>query len=198
MDTPVRVVDKTRSDHLAATRAFLYVWLAAILETYVKSEIKAVFAHIASQQVPISRLKDNWWSLTANSLFRSISDVKKYRDKWDKRIELFDHTKDSTPASFDSDCIPLDGKTLRAYHFSTLWKIFEFQPPYLPSPTHGLALEDLADGRNDVAHGNIEPITFGKTKTTLDVLSMAGKVEDIVTHFAAAKERCLNAQAYVR
>ena len=194
----LKVHNKFQWDHSALTRAYHYVWMAAVLETYIKKELRDLLDQVSSAGVSPADLKIGWLTMSANSIFRSVIDGKKYPDHWESRLELFKHTSAIASTTFDLDCLPLDGRPLRKRHFSLIWSLLEFPQPILPTASHGLALEDLANSRNQVAHGNVEPVTFGKSKTCQDAINIAEKVEDIIMHFSIAKETCLKSKAYLR
>jgi hypothetical protein len=102
------------------------------------------------------------------------------------------------PAAFNPDTLPLDGRTLRAEHFERIWHVFGIPGPSLPAPKHGMALKDLAEGRNKVAHGTVDPISFGKSKAASDVIQLSYRVDEILVHVLAQLDDYLVQARYAR
>jgi hypothetical protein len=69
---------------------------------------------------------------------------------------------------------------------------------HVPHARHSLALRDLADGRNKLAHGEVDPVVFGRGKNVIDIRRLVEMVEDIILHFGAAALRYLANNEYVR
>lgn len=111
---------------------------------------------------------------------------------------MFATVMDTAPCAFAVDSLPLDGRTLRANHFETMWAVFGFPRPVLPHPTHSLALADLAQGRNDVAHGLVDPVTFGRGKATPDVAKLIDRIEDVILHLLVTADAYLTSKLYQR
>ena len=68
----------------------------------------------------------------------------------------------------------------------------------VPSALHRVALRDLADGRNKVAHGHVEPELFGKSKAASDVKNLIGRIEAIGEHVILCGESYINNEEYLR
>jgi hypothetical protein len=94
--------------------------------------------------------------------------------------------------------IPLDGRTIRLDHLETIWEVFGLPGNSIPSPLHALALRDLADARNKVAHGEERASTVAGGKSVTDTLRLYGKVEEVITHFWDAATDYLSKQGYKR
>jgi hypothetical protein len=117
---------------------------------------------------------------------------------WRARVDVLEDVDSLTPCSFGVTEFALDNRTLRADHFEMIWQLFGFAPPSLPRLVHRLALHDLAETRNDLAHGVAWPSDVARAKPTTEVLRMVGFVEDIVEHVALATDAYLTTSAYLR
>jgi hypothetical protein len=184
-------------DRCALAKAFYYVWLEAILEDTVKNSFSALLGELNAAAVPQEKLRTSLFSLLCEPELDSISDRKRH-SSWPNRISLFSRLVDKAPATFNQSILPLDNRTLRGEHFDTIWLVLGLPGTSLPSPLHRVALSDLAEGRNDVAHGAVQPIVFGKAKATIDMLNLVGRVEDVVSHYLAALEDYLGKQQFSR
>lgn len=181
----------------AALKASVYVWLAATLERVVNESLRELLLEINASGVTQNAIRTSLFGLICDAEFASISDRNR-QTSWPMRTAIFGRLVDPTPPNFSPDTLPLDGRTLRAEHFETLWLVFGFPGPALPDPRHRTALKDLAEGRNNVAHGNVDPVIFGKAKATSDVRNLTNHIEDITSHLFATMDDYLNRQLYRR
>jgi hypothetical protein len=187
----------TLRDRAAATKAFIYVWLSAILEKAVKDSLTALLVELNSAGVSQDKVRSSLFSLLCEPELDSISDRKRQLG-WESRVALFARVIDKTPAKFLPQILPLDNRTLRGEHFDTIWLVFGLPGTSLPSHLHRAALLDLAEGRNEVAHGTTQPVSFGKAKATSDLVKLASRVEDVICHLVIALEDFIAKKHYVR
>ncbi|WP_457356117.1 MAE_28990/MAE_18760 family HEPN-like nuclease [Roseateles sp. P5_D6] len=171
----------TQKERAAAQRAAAYVWLAALLERTVRDALKATVREITAAAPPLNQIRASLHTLLCDAHFASIA-AQRRSASWETKRKIFESTAATDAAVFSEDLLPLDGKTLRGEHFDVIWAVFDIHGDSLPTPRHRIALKDLAEGRNDVAHGNIDPIVFGRTKATTDMLRLASHIDDVITH----------------
>jgi hypothetical protein len=93
---------------------------------------------------------------------------------------------------------PLDGRTIKPTHLESIWAVYDLPGNPMPTSLHAFALRDLCDGRNTVAHGNTDPVTFGRSKAYNDVLRRISQIEDIAVHIAVTGVNYLESQGYLR
>jgi hypothetical protein len=181
----------------ATTRATAYVWTSATLEAFVKSSLSAVLAEINGAAVPRQRLKLCLHSLVTHSSFAALQSVRGL-NMWDERVRALEDIDSGVVAPFNTTVLPLDGRTLRHQHFDAIWRVFGFRPPSLPKPVCSFALTDLAEGRNELAHGHTSAEDFVRTKTTAHVLRVLSLVEDVAEHLSIAADAYLANKEYLR
>lgn len=196
-DVAVLTASADVRDRSATTRALVYVWLAAALERFVRDALQFLLLELNALCLPHAGIRTSVFSLVADDLVERVR-VRKRRGAWLQRIEMFDIVQSSQQAVFSPDVLPLDGRTLRPEHFENIWLVFGFAGSSLPSRLHAPALNDLAEGRNLVAHGNVDPISFGKTKATADLVRLSQRVEDVATHLTMAIEAYLASGGFKR
>lgn len=184
-------------ERAAASRAAAYVWLAATLERVVRDALQATLREISSLAPPLRDLRLSLFSLVCESEFDSVSSRNR-STAWKSKISLFLRTADVGPATFSEDVLPLDGRTIRAEHFDTIWLVLGIPSASVPSPLHRIALRDLADGRNEVAHGHTDPVAFGRTKVTADMLRLTKRVDDVITHLLTELDLYVDRRLFVR
>jgi hypothetical protein len=180
----------------AKTKAWAYVWMAAATEQYVKEVIQAVLAEINAQAVPQANLKKCLFSLVLASDLDSLKTANKAKS-WRQRSALFNATGLTRTVAFNLDVRPLDGRTITADHFECIWEVFGFTPPHVPHPKHKLAMKELAENRNKVAHGHVDPITFGRSKTVTDLTRLSDHVEEVLLHLWDRAEDYLTNRLYL-
>lgn len=94
--------------------------------------------------------------------------------------------------------MPLDGRTIRGEHFDAIWLVLGLTPPSVPSAFHRIALRDLADGRNEIAHGHKDPVMFGRSKATSDMNRMASRVDEVILHLLVSLDAYIDGRQYER
>ena len=166
---------------MARYKAGAYIWVAACLEAYIKAFVPAVVREINESSISATQLRPSLLTLLFDDTFKSIQN-KSGIDMWIRRVELMQSISDGGPVSFKNVPVPTDGGTVRPKHLETLWKVFGFKGEALVSPVHRMALTEVADWRNYLAHGSEDPVKFGLGKTATDVVRMVTKIEDIVIH----------------
>jgi HEPN superfamily RiboL-PSP-like protein len=186
-----------KRDEAAKVKAASYVFLSACLENFVRSSLESILVEISLQKVPLSQIRSSLFSLACHTTFQSISDSRRER-AWTLRTELF-RTLFDTSTIFLSDYeLPLDKRTLSLAHFQNIWSVFGFRGHSLPSPLHVAALEELRTGRNNVAHGHTDPITFGRSKAIHDVSRLVQRIEDVIEYLIIEAEDYLTRKGYLR
>lgn len=184
-------------ERAASARAAAYVWLAATLERIVRDSIQATFREISVLAPSYKDLRLSLFSLICEGEFESVS-ARARNNAWEMKINLFGRTVDPSPAALSEHILPLDGRTIRAEHFDTIWLVLGLPTPSIPTAFHRMALRDLADGRNEVAHGNTDPVAFGRSKATRDLLGLTTRVEDVIAHLIASLDDYVGRRLYVR
>jgi hypothetical protein len=196
-DTAVISPSSPVQERGAAVRASAYVWLAALLERIARDALQATLREITQLAVPVKDLRFSLFSLLCDGEFASIADRSR-SSSWEQKIALFLRTAEAKPALLAENILPLDGRTIRGEHFDTIWLVLGLGAPSVPSPLHRIALKDLADGRNEIAHGHIDPVTFGRSKATNDMLGIAKRVDEVILHLLGSLDAYVDKQQYTR
>lgn len=168
-----------------------------MLERVVKDAIKATLREIAARAPALKDLRLSLFTLICDSQFESMVSQSK-SNAWETKIALLQRTVDPAPALFPEHVLPLDGKTIRAEHFDAIWLVLGLPSSSTPSAVHRLALKELAEGRNEVAHGDQDPVSFGRIKATVDLLNLVNRVDDIVIHLLSRLDEYIEKRIYER
>lgn len=189
--------DPIARDRAALVKAFAYVWTAAALEAFIRSVLQALSRELTSQHIAACDVQPCLLALSHFAAFDSLRDLAGMK-QWNRRVELLHGAASSSSLVFSESELPIDQRTLRLEHFRTIWAVYGLSGDPLPTPRHVLALNELAEGRNDVAHGHMPALQFGRRKATSDVTRIVQHVEEIVIHTAGAIDRYLTTKAYRR
>jgi hypothetical protein len=196
---PIKLIHSSiLRDQSARTIASGYVWLAASMERYFKVVLQSVFAEINSSGITYDMLKPCLFSSVCSPELASLKQLNDHKKVWPRRIEMFSRLLDSNTVNLNLTEIPYDGGTVRSDHLEVMWAVFGMPGNSIPSPLHRLALTDVADGRNAVAHGEVDPIAFGRSKNPSDFLNTITRIEDIVMHIANSSNDYLLNRGYLR
>ncbi|NVJ01690.1 hypothetical protein HV824_26715 [Myxococcus sp. AM009] len=189
--------DVSLRDAAAEAKASAYIWVAAALERYVKDTLAALVQELNLRGQLVRDLRLSTCSLLMFSHLDALRHVSGL-DAWLRRVDMFEEILSSTQAVFNGAVLPLDGKTIKAEHLETIWRVFGFDGPHVPHPRHRLVLKDLSECRNKLAHGEVSPVRFGRGKIMHDVFRMVEATEEIVLHVNQAGDVYLSGAGYRR
>lgn len=196
-DVSVLTASLQVKERSAVIRAHVYIWLAALLERIVRDAIRDSLRELSALGLPCNRFRASLFALLCHPEIMSVVDRNR-QTGWAVRVGLFDRVLADVPAMFSEDILPLDGRTLRGEHFDNIWIVLGLPGHSLPGPQHRAALKDLAEGRNEVAHGHLDPVFFGKAKATADLIGLAVRVDEIITHLLSALDEYIGKRQYAR
>lgn len=196
-DVAVLSASLANKERSAVIRAHVYVWLAALLERVVRDSIRDSLRELSALGLPCNKVRASLFALLCDPDIMSVADRTR-QTGWSVRVDLFNRVVANAPASFSEHILPLDGRTLRGEHFDNIWVVFGLPGASLPAPQHRVALKDLAEGRNEVAHGHLDPVLFGKAKATSDLLRLAGRVDEVISHLLGALDDYLGKKNFAR
>lgn len=197
IDTEILAADATRRGRLAIEKSGIYIWLASALESFVSQYLSELLSAINKLALPKSSLRGSLFSMLAAPQLDRLRDIRRLK-MWQERAALFPHVLDTATAALQSNYLPLDGRTLKPEHFETVWLVFALPAPSLPGPLHKLALTDLGEWRNRLAHGEEDPVRFGRHKTVCELRRTVQMVEDIAEHLFLAGDQYMSAKGYLR
>jgi len=178
-------------------RAAAYVYVGAAIERVTSDLLAAALAEISAATVEIRKVRLSLVALIQAPLLDSLQDIRGLK-MWLKRVEILATTDDQSSCTFDALCLPLDGRTIRPQHLEVIWTVFGFSTPPVPNPVSRLALNDLADARNTVAHGEDSPSRIAGQRSVTDMLKLIDTIEDIVIHMWSTISDYLAQEEYLR
>ncbi|MFE0272002.1 MAE_28990/MAE_18760 family HEPN-like nuclease [Streptomyces sp. NPDC058992] len=174
-----------------------YVYVAAAVEKFINSALSAVIDEINSASIHYCDLRISLFAMIESNRLESLQQVRGLK-MWKRRREVFSSLHEPSACQMSIEDLPLDGRTIRLDHLETIWEVFGFPGSSIPSPLHALALRDLADARNKIAHGEERASVVAGGKSITDTLRLYGKVEEVITHFWDASTDYLSSQSYRR
>ncbi|MGS1104690.1 MAE_28990/MAE_18760 family HEPN-like nuclease [Achromobacter anxifer] len=188
--TPVR-------ERAVAMRASAYIWMAAALERVVRDSLAATFREISGSSPQLRDLRLSLFALVCDGEFESVSGRAR-GNSWSTKVNMLQRTMAVEPAVLSEHILPLDGRTIRGEHFDVIWLVLGLSRDSMPSPIHRVALKDLADGRNEVAHGHEDPVHFGRKKATRDIIKLINRVEEVIFHLLIGLDEYIVQRKYFR
>lgn len=173
----------------AEMRAGVFVWTAAALEQFMPEFITESMDTISARGLLATDLRFSLFASFCETHFHTVrsADV---RNAWRSRIAILEALEAADPVTMDAG--PMDGRTVRAYHFEVLWALYGLPGSPWPLPVHRQVLEDLANSRNDVAHGAVSPVVFGRGRTFQDCRRMLDRMDELVLHVVLAMDSYLH------
>ena len=180
----------------AEMRAGIFVWTGAAIEQFVASLLKEALEFISAQPIVASDLRYELFSFFCDRDFHGVRSGDQ-RVSWMSRIEIMRMLEAADPVVLTGSG-PLDGKTIRPYHFEAIWMTFALPGSPWPGGVHQAVLKDLADRRNEVAHGSVDPVEFGRQRTFEDCLKMLGRIDEIAMHATIVLDSYLHSASYRR
>lgn len=178
-------------------RASAYVYLAAAFEAQVYATASALAAEISATSLSLADMRLSLFAISGARSFAALGDVRGLKN-WQRRCQVLDQINSSDPVQLDGADLPLDGRTIRPEHLGALWEVFGLPGTPVPSPLHALALRDLADSRNNVAHGNELLSVVAGRKSPADMLRLVVRMEEIGLHLYTMATEYLDRMMYRR
>lgn len=178
-------------------RALAMLEVAAGFERFLSRVVDKLNFEISRAGIRKSEVTRTIMSVALNDIFSSIKSVQGVK-LIGKRVELFrqlelDHAVD---VSFVKSGLLYGGKTPRGEHISLIWSVYSIDQPFSPSQQHILALDSLADSRNEMAHGETSMIQAGRRKTSSDVFNLIEKIDELALHLIAKMDGYLAGEGY--
>lgn len=184
-------------DVRVSIQAASYIYVAAAVEKCVNSMLTAIVDEINAASLDHCDLRASLFAMIESGRLESLQQLRGLK-MWKRRREVFSFLNERSPCQMSIENLPLDGRTIRPDHLETVWDVFGFPGNSIPSPLHALALRDLAEARNKVAHGEERASKVAGEKSIPDMLKLFERIEEIVTHFWEATTDYLSRQSYKR
>lgn len=178
-------------------KAGVYVWLAACIEAFVKGFLSRLIRDISQSNLNCNQIRVELIAVCAGATFSRIEELRKLK-KWHERIAALRNAFDSCPATMQDQHLPLDGRTIEPYHLEIIWAVFALPRAPFQNPLQKLALLEIAENRNKVAHGSVQPEALGGAKTIPDMERLVRHVEDLVQHIYECGNEYLENSAFRR
>lgn len=174
-------------------KASAYVSLAAILEFVIRDIAPDVRAEVLRACSGPELLRTELAALAAHKSFASASNSN--RTGLIARVRL---SKGPTLSTEDwpEDVLFADGRTVDGTSFDALWVVLGLPGDSMPSTAHRLALAEIRELRNRVAHGEDEAVMVGASKTFHEVFLRISQVEDVLERLDAALDTWIASRAW--
>ena len=198
--TAAAIEESTSADRLeqsAIRKASVYLYAAAALERACREGLHAVIAEINAYGAAPEHLRVSLFALHCAAELDAIGGGPRSLERMVRAAAMFETVFGAAHAP-QGPVLPLDGRTPRAAHFATIWRVLGFPGVAVPDPACALALEELAEGRNDVAHGVRDAVAFGRSKAIADVAGVVGRAEQMIAHLFESADAYLDERRFLR
>lgn len=175
-----------------------YVLAAAAIEEYMREMVNGLCREICKAKPTFSALRSSLVSVFAGSQISSMRDLKDYEKIWEKRREFSNLFSSTSLVDVENTETPIDGKTIRPVHVETIWQVFGFEEQPFTSALYRASLTDIADGRNDVAHGHTSIKKFAHKKGAPDTDKKIQRIQELALHFTIHAERYIEKKLYLK
>jgi hypothetical protein len=174
-------------------KASAYVSLAAILEFAIREIGPEVRAEVLRACPHPELLRAELAAIAAHRSFASASNSN--RTGLIERVRL---SKGPTLSTDDwtDDILFADGRTVDGTSFDALWGVLGLPGDSLPSTGHRLALGEIKDLRNRIAHGEDEAARVGASKTFHELFLRISQVEDVLERLDASLDTWIADRAW--
>lgn len=193
-----RILRRDAREHIyLATRGWAYVGAAAALERLLIRVLEELFDELTALAVQKTHIRVSLLTACAAPAFQSARDSRGL-PRLERQCAVLYEVLSTDLASLPRTEIPLDGRTPRRGHLETIWSVVGLEGAPLPGLVHGVGLAELAELRNQIAHGESTAYDIGRLKTVRDVLRILEIVDEVALHFVMAVESYLLKHLYLR
>ena len=182
-------------DQASRIKSSVLVYLAASFERFLTALVQRLNLALTEKRSAHHELVPSLLSLALYSKFDSLKIVDGVKS-WDKRVDLLRAISSAELVEFSPSVSIFGAKTPRRKHLLLLWDIYGFKSNVAPSMAHLLALDSVADSRNEIAHGEVSPTRAGRKKTTADLKNLIDKLEELGLHLACSFEAYLDVDGH--
>jgi hypothetical protein len=142
-------------------------------------------------------LRPSVLSLACADQHQALQEVRGLK-MWRHRAGLLESVRSNDICNIGGNEIPLDGRTVRPEHLETIWQVFGFPGTPTVSPSNRLALKDVADARNELAHGDEDPRVVAGRKSRVDLLQIVERIDELMVNLWVQAEEYLDQRLYLR
>lgn len=168
----------------ARIKALALIQTASSFEIFLSKCIEKLNIEISNSGTEFSKIKKSILSLALHEMFNSAKDTEGEKSL-QKRVDLLTKIDSDIKANLTNikSSTIYGGKTPRKKHIYLIWNIYSISES-LPPANLLIALDSLADSRNEIAHGEITTTLAGRRKTSLDILGIIDKISDLAIYIA--------------
>lgn len=182
--------------HLNTAKGLIFVQLYGVVEFTICATVAQAIDAINGEMIPIQDLQPFMWGLALNAELDSLNQAN--RNKWDKRVKLFDTVVRNEKVDIRNDIMPTNGKNYTSSQLESIWKTFCISAPIFDDLTFRGRLQEIVGNRINIAHGNSSAAEVGSRVTAADLRGRIDDVSQFCSYFISVfEDYCLN-QRYRR
>ena len=188
--------DPTKNEAAAILRGLFYVQLYALIEYSVSLSVQVLLQEMTKLGIAYSHFDHPLYAVTLDRQFRSVADTS-WRNRMLARRDLLQKQRSNDVCAIDDGVFQDE---LQNVWFETLRKIFEFLTiPYDPVPEPRVSgyIDDIANKRNEVAHGRSSASAVGRLTTYVELETRLKAVADLIDHIIMSFDEYLEKRLFV-
>ncbi|HIF9128552.1 TPA: HEPN domain-containing protein [Photobacterium damselae] len=185
---------ETSSQMFKTQKGMIFVTMYACIEYSLTQSLTRALEIIGQSPEPASAYKSIILCTLLDRYFKGIRDCGK-KQIWTKREELLDIIiNDDVINDIDSSVFPSEGSmNISATQIENVWKYLNVEMEYLPEGVNRLAINDIKEQRNAIAHGRTSAADVGRRYTMSTLEQRVQDVRNVSLYFTMVlNDYCAN------
>jgi hypothetical protein len=163
-----RATQRFRGDISQTAKGLVFVQIYAIHEHTVRSVVRVAASEIAAHAHTYAALSPSLLALFLDPELQSLADCKP-RDRWDRRIALFDRATSSAPVSLRSSPLPGVEMHFRHTQLELILQVLGVRRRLSVRSRYMFDVDETVENRNSIAHGGKTAAEVGRRYSRQDV-----------------------------
>ena len=176
-----RSIESAADADARSLRGVVYVLLYGAVEYSVSNAVQTVLRFISESDASYSELRQSVYAIALDAHFTSLAFVGSEK-KWAKRLELLEHQTSASICRIRDDLLTDQLQNVRISTLRSLFGALGLNGDVVSHPSFLGYINDIADRRNELAHGELSPADVGGRKTNDDVERALSAVDDTVSY----------------
>ncbi|HEX5474545.1 MAG TPA: MAE_28990/MAE_18760 family HEPN-like nuclease [Vicinamibacterales bacterium] len=168
-------------------KGLIFVQLYAVYEYCVNAAFQAALSTIRSHLLTCDRVHPELISLALHPAFEGLADTPKKSERWLRRAEIVRKAISADPLIL-GNTFPGDENKMRVEQVETVFAVLRVAQPAVNDPRLPLAIKELVELRNGVAHGLVSADEIGKRFSIPDLAKRTDDMERYCNYVLAALE----------
>jgi hypothetical protein len=157
-----------RGDTSQTAKGLVFVQIYAIHEYAVQNVVRVATTEIASHAPAFCDLRPSLLALFLDPEIQSLRDCPA-KDRWDRRMALFNRATSRNPVELTSSPIPGDDTNFRHTHLELILEVLGVRRKLTIRRRHMYDIDQTVNNRNSIAHGGETAAQIGCRYSRRDI-----------------------------